>query len=270
MMWALHQQQATLIVGAFLVAGCFLLKSRWDASAGIFLALTTIKPQLVGPLLLWLLLWTVLQRRWRFFASFLTSAAMLLICSLWMVPGWLPDWQRSMADYLSYTDAHPALQMMFGKWIGTLLMIAVAAATSLILWRLRRCDMESPAFGIAISLALAASVSLNPTYPAMIYNQVLLLPAFLVLIYNRPADYYPVLTRRISLVLLGCAFAVVPLAIVGETIWHPSFFWDSFPFNVALLPLSVVVALVLTPSIQPASSRDPAPSPLENSPAHSG
>jgi hypothetical protein len=72
-MWSLRLQQPTLIVAVLLVAGCFLLKRQWDVMAGFLFALSTIKPQLVGPLLIWLLLWTIRQYRWRFIASLLSS-----------------------------------------------------------------------------------------------------------------------------------------------------------------------------------------------------
>lgn len=222
MMWSLRLQQPTLIVAALLVAGCFLLKRRWDASAGFLFALSTIKPQLVGPLLIWLLLWTTLQYRWRFLVSLLTSTSLLLLCAEWMAPGWFPRWRVALADYAQYTQLRPDLQALFGRWVGLALMIAIAAGCSSILWRLRRCDSDSPEFGIAISLTLAATVSLLPTQPGMIYNRVLLLPAFLVLIYSRAADYYPALARRISVVLLGCSFAATILAVLVESIWHPS------------------------------------------------
>jgi Glycosyltransferase family 87 len=265
MMWSLRLQQPTLIVAALLVAGCVLLKHRWDFGAGVFFALSTIKPQLVGPLLVWLVLWTTLQHRWRFLVSFLASTSLLLLCAQWMVPGWFPLWRAALADYAQYTQVRPDLQVLFGRWVGMAVMIAITAASSSILWRLRRCDVDSSNFGIAISLTLAATVSLLPTQPGMVYNQVLLLPAFLVLIYARPADYYPDLARRISVALLGCTFVATILAVVGESIWHPSHFLDAFPFQIHLLPAAAATALMMMTGLRADKSYVPALPPLPSS-----
>ena len=267
MMWSLRLQQPTLIVAALLAAGCFMLKRRWDVGAGAFFALCTIKPQLVGPLLIWLLLWTTLQRRWRFLVSLIASTLLLLLCAEWIAPGWLPRWPVALADYAQYTQLRPDLQALFGRWVALAVTIAIMAACSSILWRLRRCNGDSPGFGIAISLALAATVSLLPTQPGMIYNQVFLLPAFLILIYRRATEYYPALARRISVILLGCSFAATILAVLVETIGRPSTFCDSLPFQNLLLPTVAVTALMMMTGFRRDSIEVLAPIQLEGSPS---
>jgi hypothetical protein len=268
-MWGLRLQQPTLIVALFLAAACFQLKRGNEIGAGILLTLATIKPQLAGLLIAWLVLWAFVHSRWRFLGSFTVSLVLLLIGAEAIVPGWLAPWHNAGIELLQYTHQQPALLTIFGKWLGTALIVAVAAAGGLVLWRLRRCEADSPGFGLAISLALAATISLNPTYPATIYNQVLLVPAVLVLIHLRPASYFPALARRISLALLGWGFAATVLAVLCETIGHPAGFWVVLPFQNDLLPVSAVVALVSMTTLQLESSRNPALPQLENSPAHS-
>jgi hypothetical protein len=243
MMWALRLQQPTLIVAAFLAAGCFLLKIGWDGSAGILLALATIKPQLVGPLIAWLILWALVHRCWRFLGSFTISLALLLIGANAITPDWFAHWHKAGVDLLHYTHQQPVLQATFGQWIGMTLMVAIAAAISSILWGFRRCDRNASEFGIAIGLALAATVSLLPTDSPMIYNNVLLFPALLILIYTNPGEYYPALARRIALALVLWNFLSIPIAVLGETFLTPSDFWEGLPFRSMLLPISVLVAL---------------------------
>ena len=248
MMWALRLQQATLLVAFVFVAGCLLLQRRWDASAGLLFALTAVKPQLAGPLLLWLLVWAVLQRRWRFVATFVGWMSLLVLTATWMVPGWVPQWFAVMTHYSQVT--HPVFSDVFGRWIGSTANLAAAVFSAMILWHLRACDANSREFGIAVSLALAIPTVLIPTYPPMVYNQVLLLPAFLLLIHTRPADYYPALARRICIAFLVYSFAVTILAVLGESLLHPSNLWDALPFETALLPAVCLVALLFLAHLQ--------------------
>jgi hypothetical protein len=242
-MWSLRLQQPTLIIEAALVFALFLLKHRWNIGAGVLLTLTTVKPQLVAPLLLWLIAWAILQRNWRFVASFLCSTALLILASIKMTPGWIPRWRTALADYAQYTHIHPDLQNIFGKLPGLVLMIAIATTGAAILWHLRRCAVGSPEFGIAVSLALAATVALLPTEPPMIYNYVLLFPALLILFYSTPVDYYPALASRIALGLVVWNFLSIAVAVAGETLLGPSNFWEGLPFGATLLPTSILVAL---------------------------
>ena len=65
---ALKMQQLSTLVCAFIAAACYLLRRRAYVSAGIVLALATIKPQTVVLLSLWLFLWAA--SRWRERRSF--------------------------------------------------------------------------------------------------------------------------------------------------------------------------------------------------------
>jgi hypothetical protein len=242
-LWGIRLQQPTLIVAALIASGCFLLKRGSGIGAGILLALATIKPQLAGLLIAWLVLWALVHRRWRFLGSLSVSLVLLLIGAEEIAPGWFPRWHKAGLDLLQYTHQQAVLHTIFGQWIGTTLLIAIAAAIVSILWKLRRCEIGSDQFAIAVALTLATTVALLPTDLPMIYNDVFLLPAFLILIFAKPTAYYPAFARRIALALLGWGFIAPLLSVLGESIGHPSNFWDALPFQNALLPLSVVIAL---------------------------
>lgn len=244
-MWSIRLQQPTLLISAALVLGLLLLKTDRPIGAGVLFALTTIKPQLVVPMLLWLLLWSTLQRNWRFLLSFFASTGYLLIASARITPGWIPRWHVALTGYAQYTHIHPDLQNTFGTLPGLALMIVIALASTTILWHLRHAPIASPEFGIAIALALATTVALLPTEPPMIYNDVLLLPALLILIFSKSPSYSAVTAKRVAFTFVAWNFLLVSLSALGEIIFGPSHFWDSLPFHAALLPASILLALYL-------------------------
>ncbi len=244
--WGLRLQQATLIVASLLAIGCLLLMRHADGAAGFVLALTTIKPQLVGVLLVWLLLWAALQKRWRFVGSFFAVSAGLLFPSLWIRPDWIGGWIASMVDYAHYTRIYLVLPHLFGPWLGGMLMIGTAVSSGLVLWRARHCSPDCPEFGVAIGLALAAPIALLPSALTLIYNAILLVPAWLGLIPSKPANSIAGLARFLALTVVGWSFFVTALAALGETISPPSSLWEALPFETSLLPIACTLALIAT------------------------
>lgn len=242
-MWGIHQTQPTLLVAALLAAGCLLLKSGNGAAAGVLLAMATIKPQLAGVLIAWLLLWAALRQLWSFLLSFLVSLSALLSAATWLVPGWVQNWRAAMADYAAYRHLDLGLVAIFGHWLGGALSAAVGLYGIFLLWRNRDCAADSTAFGLMCALALATTVCLSPTEPGMIYNVVLLLPAALILTYARPLAQSAAMARRIAILLLGWGFFAVVVSAICETIWRPSSSIDAIPFLNTLFPASVVIAL---------------------------
>jgi hypothetical protein len=239
-MWALRMQQLSVIVVGFVALGCYLLKRNRDAAAGIVLALATIKPQLVALLLAWLVLWAFLERRWKFLAALAATETLLLAAAERLSPGWFPRWVQAGNDLLSVTHQQPALQGSFGKVTGGVLMIVLAALAAAALWRLRRSPVDSPAFGLAIGLALGTTVALMPTFLLMNYNHMFLIPGCLILAYrSRPS-----VVRNLALGLAGWEFLSVILIAICDLRWH-SPLWIKLPFWNPQLPVLVASALAL-------------------------
>lgn len=241
--WGLRLQQLTLPVAILVAAGCLLLKRGHDLPAGVLFAMATIKPQLTAPLIAWLLLWTLLQRRWRFPAGFAAALGALLAGAQYLVPGWIPNWLAEVSAYASYTHSVPVLQRICGTAIGLAATGALALWTAYILWRLRRCSAYSAEFGLAISLALAMTLSATLSRAGWIYNQVLLVPALLLVVHARPRNSFASLARGIALTMLSWGFAAVLIADIVENFVDSSAIWDALPFANLLLPVAAVVAL---------------------------
>ncbi|MGD0509609.1 MAG: glycosyltransferase family 87 protein [Terriglobales bacterium] len=181
-MQGLKLQQMTLLVAAFVVIGLALLASHQSIAAGVALALATIKPQLVWLLLFWLMLWTLAdwRRRYRWAASFLFTMTILCAAAEWYLPHWIPQFIQAMREYPTYTDAVSTLdKLLASPWAWITRALAVAA-TLHVGWKNRMCAQDTVAFTLTVVLILTVTIIVIPSYA--LYNEVLLLPALLMLV----------------------------------------------------------------------------------------
>ena len=94
--------QFSILVALALFLALGAIQSRRDGWAGLFLAVTTIKPQMVFLVLVFLLTWALFQRRWRLLASFAISLLLLVATSMLLVPTWPLDFVRNAIAYSDY------------------------------------------------------------------------------------------------------------------------------------------------------------------------
>jgi len=245
MVWALRLGQATLVVAAFLVLGCYLLKSGRDVGAGVFFALATLKPQLAVPLIVWAAVWALQHRRWKFPATLAAAFSLLVLTAQWMLPGWVSRWIYGMGAYSQEIGTLPSLPQFFGPIAGWALLVALVSGSIVALWRMRSCSVNSPEFGAAIGLTLAVTICLLPAHVGGIYNHVLLLPAVLLIIHATSAISETAVWRGIAIKFVMIGFAVMPLAALGATLWPRMEVWMMLPFWNFLLPSVVVAELIL-------------------------
>ncbi len=247
----LKLQQMTLLVAALLALAFWLLTVGRPVAAGVLLALATVKPQLVGILLLWLLLWTAAdwRRRFRWIPSFLLTMGALFAFSEYYLPHWLPRFLDALRQYQSYSDAVSILAKLVPAPWDLLPLALIAAATVFAAWKHRGCAATTPEFGGMAALVLAATVVVIPTYA--LYNQVLLLPALLWVARDLAAFWQGGAIRR-GLLLLSAALLLWPW-LTGLILALASFVLPSetvqrawaVPFWTALLFPITVAALVL-------------------------
>ncbi|MBV8671950.1 MAG: DUF2029 domain-containing protein [Acidobacteriaceae bacterium] len=245
-MWALRLQQLTLFTAAFVFLAYFLIVRGHDIPAGALLAAATFKPQLVDALILWLGLWALLQRRYRLLGSFICAITVLLIPTEIVVPNWFPRWVHYVAAYPHNGNTALPLVLILGRVPGLLFTLALVFMSALVLWSLRFATALSPSFGFAFSLLLATALCVTPTKLPVIYNQVLLAPAAVVLASWKPASCYSGLVRSLTIVAFGWGFASVLFAVVGEGLWGPSGFLMELPFQVFLVPMNYLLPVVAT------------------------
>jgi len=203
-MQGLKLQQMTLLVAALIALALALLASDHPIAAGMTLALATIKPQLVWLLLFWLTIWTLAdwRRRYRWAASFLLSMAILCAASEQYLPHWIPRFWRALREYRNYTGEMSVMDMLMGApWSRILELLAFALMIGAC-WRGRRQAANTNAFAATLSVVLATTVLLVPTYGP--YNQVLLIPVLLLMLKDRRAIWQrSIANRALSVVAIG-------------------------------------------------------------------
>jgi len=175
-------QQITLFVVPLLIVALALFASGHPIPAGVLLAFATIKPQLVWLLLFWLMLWTLAdwRRRYRWAASFLFTMTILCAAAEWYLPHWIPQFIQAMREYPTYTDAVSTLdKLLASPWAWITRALAVAA-TLHVGWKNRMCAQDTVAFTLTVVLILTVTIIVIPSYA--LYNEVLLLPALLMLV----------------------------------------------------------------------------------------
>jgi len=206
-MQGLKLQQMTLLVAALVATALALLVADRPIAAGVALALATIKPQLVWLLLLWLIIWTLAdwRRRYRWTASFLLTMAILWAASEWYLPHWISRFWQAIREYRSYTGEMSVMDELMGApWSRALEFLAFALMIGAC-WRDRRQAANTNAFAGTLSLVLATTVLIVPTYGP--YNQVLLIPALLIMLKEGRAIWQrSVANRALSMFTAGLIF----------------------------------------------------------------
>ncbi|HZU45259.1 MAG TPA: glycosyltransferase family 87 protein [Terriglobales bacterium] len=184
-MQALQLEQLSLLVG-FLAAWCIaaLVRGRLDL-AGVLLALATVKPQLVALLALFLFVWTLgsWRQRRRLLLAFAITMVMLIAAASIFLPSWPIEFVHGLKSYVAYTNASSILQAFFGKHWGTAISVVAAASVLVLSWKFRRMAPDSLPFRLLLALAVSCTCL---TIPSMApHNQVLLVPAYLLLLSER-------------------------------------------------------------------------------------
>jgi len=190
-------QQLSLLVAGLLAASVAAAVSGALFLAGALLALATIKPQLVWPSVAWLLVWAVSDWRARrkLVFGFALVMAVLFSGAEVILPGWWRMFAGAVAKYRQYTQNQSVIEVMLNQVLGSvasgtvgrigaqlIAAIAVLACGSM-LWRLRANQTDTEGFGCGTALVLALTVLVVPMYAP--YNQLLLLPAILLLVRDR-------------------------------------------------------------------------------------
>ncbi|MGO9402568.1 MAG: glycosyltransferase family 87 protein [Terriglobales bacterium] len=251
-MQGLKLQQMTLLVAALMAIALALLVSERPIGAGVALALATIKPQLVWLLLFWLMIWTLAdwRRRYRWAASFLVSMAILCAASEWYLPHWISRFWQAIREYRSYTGEMSVMDELMGApWSRALEFLAFALMAGAC-WRDRREAANTSAFAGTISLVLAITVLIVPTYGP--YNQALLIPAVLMMLKEGRAIWQRSVADRVlsaftaglivwpwiaSIALAGLSFLLQPERV--ERGWAVPF-WTVLQIPMAMAALMLV------------------------------
>ena len=245
---AVWVQQPILLILAAMVGVAVCATRQQPLRAGFLLACCTIKPHLAAAFVAWWLLWALLHwhERRRLVYSFAVTMLALLGTAQIIVPGWLGQWSAELKQYVGYTYSGFIFQAVLGLKLGLWITLLAAALPLLLAFRLAfRRNSEA----LAVALVLAATLLASPTHALGAYNQVLLLPAAIVLWRAPWPTTLPAITVRAGAWVLlawgqiGSLLALTFTLLRPVLAVRPQVIMDLPLYNFLCLPLVVVVAL---------------------------
>lgn len=217
--------QFALFVFAMVALALWALKEHRDVLAGLCLALSTFKPQMVFLLIPLLLVWAVRERRWRFIAS--SAGWMVLFTGAsWVVePGWVGAFARQVGRYTSYTAIGSPLWIIthitfpflgsWGEWLlsGAALVLLIWAAW----WALRSREPARLEWVIGLCLIVTNLVAVRTATTNYVILLLPLVMVFRALHRGRAGVWWILLIELVLLVGLWVLF----LTTVVDRFEHP-------------------------------------------------
>ena len=208
----LYAEQPGLLVGFLLAASLLALVRNRPLLAGILMALATIKPQMVGLAIVYLLLWSTndWRRRGRFALAFLATMFLLMAAPFVTLPRWLQSWASAVQGYPHYSKPPLAMELIgsaIGSHIGIPAIALLLIASLWLAWRGRAAAVGSCEFWLTLSLLLSVTVVVLLPGQA-VHDHVILLPGIFLLTY-RWKEWSSSPTLKI-LLIAGAALIVVP------------------------------------------------------------
>lgn len=240
----LRLRQLGLFV-AFLVAlAAWCVTRERYAVAGVLLAISTIKPQMVALLVLWFLLWSIGngRKRWPLALGFVISLVLLAVGAEWLLPGWPRFFLAGLAAYAKYFPTTSPVRLILGNWLGGVLSVLALAVLLGFAWGMRKAEANSREFAYTMTLFFVASVLLMPLLTP--YNQVFLLLPMLMLL--RDWKILPRWGRTTMVALLAWPWTVQAILLMHPPQIHsqnrlpllPSALLILFPFLVGWLAIT--------------------------------
>ncbi len=228
--------QFSILVGLALFLALLSIEQRRDGWAGVCLAVTTIKPQMVFLVLLFLLLWALVRRRWRIIGSFAAALVGLVASSMLLVPSWPLDFVRNAIAYSDYvafgTPLENLLDYFLPAHVTGVLYVTLSALFFVTLlpgwWLALRGRAGAYTWAVLSTLVVGSLI----TFRSATTNQVILyLPLFFF--FRRLGDDRPWLALVIEGGLLLVMWGVFVATLAGN--WEAVMMHGLLPALVLLL-----------------------------------
>jgi hypothetical protein len=209
--------QFTLHVTLFLAISLLLLHKGRDGWAGIFLAATSIKPQMVVLVGLWLIIWTLYQKRWRFIAGIIGGGLLYLLASVALYPRWLLSFWQDVQRYADVAGGRSPLLVLletFGlpEWLQFVLGALLITVMLFTWWRARQ--NTDYLFDMAVYWTLVVSVIVP--FQTGSTNQVLLLIPVFAWLYEATKRGYGWLVVAITAVIIVSLWVLFANTLSGD------------------------------------------------------
>jgi Glycosyltransferase family 87 len=208
---ALRLQQLAILEACLLTAGAWCVSRNHAVTAGVLLALSTIKPQMALLPLCWFALWAAgdWTRRWRLPASFTASLAVLIAAGELLLPGWPRYFLAGLAAYRKYAMPTSSLRVVLGNKLGTVLGGILVLGLFAFAWLNRKAAADSRQFASILAMFFMCALVAFPLFTP--FNQVLLILPALLLLHDWKT--LPRFSRLVFIVLVSWP-SIVSLALL--------------------------------------------------------
>lgn len=175
---------AVVLILFLIILSVYAIIHKQDELAGICLAFITIKPQVVFAFIIFLVFWSLSNRRYKVIFWFFGSLIALIVLGLFIMPTWPMEFVREVFRYPGYnppgTPATALAEILpgIGRQLGIILSL-VSALILLVEWFFGRYSRENKFIWIS-SLTLALGQWLNVhTDPG---NFLIMFPAIILIL----------------------------------------------------------------------------------------
>jgi glycosyl transferase family 87 len=177
------RQIGFFVVALTAIASWFVFRGRL-LPAGVLLAISTIKPQMVALCLLWFFVWSLgdWKRRRALVIGFAVTLGVLIAAGELLLPRWPHYFLEGLDAYRKYFPTTSPLRLLLGDWFGGILSGLLVIALLLFAWSNRKVEAESSEFARTLALFFIASTLVLPLLTP--YNHALLLLPLLMLVRN--------------------------------------------------------------------------------------
>lgn len=235
----------TILVALMIVLALMAIRARNDGLAGILLAFSSIKPEMMLVLAVYVMIYSIVQQRWRIFWGFISSLAFLIGTSFLFIPDWTlqylrkvirePDQVFGITPRRVLVESLPGVGEQVG-WALTILML-----TALIVeWRASTHE-DFPWFYWTALLSLVATNLIGiATNPA---NFVALIPA-VVLVFSAWDSHWRMVGKWLVILSMILLF-FGPWAFFLQNLEAPSQLIH-YPITFVGLPIFLLITLYWT------------------------
>jgi hypothetical protein len=234
------------LAAMFAFLSLYFLSQKSDRLAGMFLAFSTIKPQLIILFFALVCIWALFQRRWAVIYSFAATMIILLGLSFLLQPSWFLEFLK---DVTTYTDvARPSTpRAIFSYWMPIPYASYIALATNILFFLVlflawRKCfgrDFNDLLWAACITFTIMPFTGITSAKS----NYIAMLPGVILLIqygYDKiwKSELLPAAILLIWVVLSWLFFhAGRNWVVEGRLIY----FVDFFPMPLVLIALFLLV-----------------------------
>ncbi len=239
---ALINGNAVVLLLFCFILGIYAIQVKQDELAGIVLGLTMIKPQVGFAFILFLMFWSLINKRHKIIFWFFGTLTMLIVLALFLSPTWPIQFLQEVLRYPGYnppgTPATALAQIIPG--IGNRFGIAISIISALVLiieWFLGRKSTGIEFVWISsITLILGQWLNIQ-TDPG---NFIIMLPGLFV-VFRLVEDRWPNYGSLFNFIFLGILFAV-PWGIFLLTLSNE---YQPIQSPIMFFPVPVLLSLAL-------------------------